>query len=87
MTVGLNITEACVASHGCFLLLRCPEPLQRKERPLCCPSLSSALMWPRSWKIYGPTRRPFGSCGFADFGAVGLELNCNKKLTQTQTRV
>lgn len=51
MTVGLNVTEACAASHGCFLLLLCPEPLWRKEESTL-PSVPSALMQPRSWKIY-----------------------------------
>lgn len=85
MTVGLNITEACIASHGCFLLLLRPEPLQRKERALCLPSLGLNAAKVLEDKL--PDSSSIRQLQFADFEGVDPELNCNKKRIQSRTKV
>lgn len=70
MTVGLNITEACATSHGCFLLLRRPETLQRKETAL---SLSSVVL-----NVGQVLEDILPDSPFSCFEAVDSALNCNK---------
>lgn len=85
MTAGLNITEACAASHGCFLLLRRPEPLQRKERALSLASLG--LNAAQVLEDILPDLTSIRQLQFAAFEGVDPQLNCNKKRIQPQTRV
>lgn len=83
--MGLNITEACAASHGCFLLLLRRGPLQRKETALCLLSLS--LNAAQVLEDILPDSTAIWQLQFADFEGVDPELNCNKKRIQSQTKV
>lgn len=83
MTVGLNITEACATSRGCFLLLRRPEPLQRKERALCLSALG--LNAAQVLDDILPDSASVRQLQFADFEGVDSKLQCNKKRIQWPT--
>lgn len=66
MTVELNITEACSASHGCFLLLLCPELLLKKQSilPLLLFGLNAVQVLKEIW----PDSTSVQQVQFADFG-------------------